>query len=93
MKLNLNFDYKKILPLLRQFQPYLVGAILIGVFAYTALVVNQALNVKPAETPSATIPKVTISFDKATIKTIKNLNVVSGSVPTSSLGHADPFGN
>jgi hypothetical protein len=93
MKLKLNFDYKKYLPLLQKLQPIVVGVVLIGVFAYTALIVNQALNVKPAETASPTIPKVKISFDKKTIESVKSLNVVPGQVPASSLGKTDPFGN
>lgn len=93
MNLKVNFNPKTLIPVLRQAQPYVVGALLIGVFAYTALVVNQALNVTPAAEPSASIPKVSITFDKPTIESVKSLNVVSGQVPASSLGKADPFGN
>jgi hypothetical protein len=93
MNLKFNLDPKTILPMLRKAQPYIVGILLIGVFAYTAYVVNQALNVAPAAAPSATIPKVSISFDKKTIDSVKSLNVVSGQVPASNLGKTDPFGN
>ncbi len=93
MNLKFNFNTKAILPLLQQVQPYIVGALLIGVFAYTAFIVNQALNVKPATTPSATIPKVTLTFDKKTIESLKSLNVVPSQVPATSVGKTDPFGN
>ncbi len=91
MKLDLNFNYKQILVYLRLAEPYLVGAALIGVFGYTAFFVNAALNVKPAAT--ATIaPGVKISFDKTTVESVKNINVVSGQVPMVNIGKSDPFG-
>jgi hypothetical protein len=92
MNLKLDLDYKKLLPMLRQAQPYVFGVLLVGVFAYTALTVNAALNIKadgsvaPAITPAA---KVT--FDKPTIDAVKKLDVVQGTVDPGSLGTSNPF--
>lgn len=91
MKLDLNFNYKQLLTYLRLAEPYLVGFALIAIFAYTAYFVNAALNVKPAAT-ATTATTVKISFDKATVQAVKNINVVSGQVPTADLGKTDPFG-
>lgn len=92
MKIDLKFDFKHWLPLLRKFQPYIFGLLLIGVFGYTALVVNAALNVKQdANAPLAPDPAAKVTFDKATIDAVKKLNVVPGSVPTGELGKSDPF--
>lgn len=91
--LKLNFDYKKILSALQRLQPYIFGVALIAVFAYTAYVVNGALNVKPAEVTGAAAanPAAGIKFDKATIDAVKKLDVVPGTVPTGDLGKGDPF--
>ena len=94
MNLKLGLDLKKILPALQKAQPYVFGLALIGVFGYTALVVNGALNVKPAETapaPAAGTVSSKITFDKATIEAVKKLNVVQGDVPVGDLGKDDPF--
>jgi hypothetical protein len=91
MNLKLDFDIKKILPQLIKAQPYLVGMVLIAVFGYTAWVVNEALNVKPGEPATVkTAPKIT--FDRKTIDTVKNLNVVSGQINPGDIGKDDPFG-
>lgn len=88
MKFKLKISPKTILPALQLAKPYLIGAFLIGVFSYTAYIVNDALNVQPA--PAAKVaPRVT--FDKATITVIKNLNVVSGQVPSGDIGKDNPF--
>jgi hypothetical protein len=90
--MKLDLDYKKWLPLLRQAQPYVFGLLLVGVFGYTAYVVNMALNVKPDTTPSATVNAAAkISFDKTTIQALKDLEVVQGTVDTGALGKSDPF--
>jgi hypothetical protein len=94
MNLKMDLDLKKILPVLRQAEPYIFGGVLIAVFAYTAWIVNGALNVKPvaAPTSSSTIQaKPKIVFDKKTIEAVKNLSVVTGDVPTGDLGKDDPF--
>lgn len=90
--MKLDLDYKKWLPILRQLQPYVFGLLLVAVFAYTALIVNTALNVKADPTlPVAVDPTAKISFDKPTIEAVKKLDVVQGSVPTGDLGKSDPF--
>jgi hypothetical protein len=92
MNLNLDFDIKKLLPMLRRLQPYIFGGALIAVFAYTALVVNAALNVEPDATAvTAADPTAKINFDKTTIETVKTLQVVQGEVPAGDLGKTDPF--
>ncbi len=90
--MKLDLDYKKWLPILRQLQPYVFGVILVAVFAYTALIVNTALNPKPdATAPVAVDPAAKIRFDKPTIDAVKKLDVVQGTVPTGDLGKSDPF--
>ena len=85
-------DFKKLLPKLQKLQPYVFGVLLIGVFAYTAWVVNAALNVQPDATiASAPDPTAKIKFTKTTIDAVKKLDVVQGSVPTGDLGKSDPF--
>lgn len=93
MNLNLSLDPKVILPILRKIQPYVFGALLVGVFAYTAYVVNASLNVQADEaTQAATSDTATkITFDKNTIEALKNLSGVSGEVPVTNLGSSDPF--
>jgi len=91
MNLNFKFDPALILKYLRPAIPYITGVVLVGLFGYTGWVINQAFNVQPAEATATVAPK--ISFDKTTIETIKNLQVVPGQVPTGSLGSNDPFGN
>jgi len=81
MNMNLNLslkpeDLKKLLPVLRRAQPYIAGAVLIGVFAYTAWIVNAALNVTPSA--SSTLAEPTLSFDKATIYSLKHVQTVQG---------------
>ena len=92
MKMNfkLDLDYKKWVPALRKAQPYVFGLVLVGVFAYTAYIVNAALNVQPAVAPTAA-PVNKISFDKKTIDAVKKLDVVQGTVPIGDLGRSDPF--
>ena len=92
MKMKLDFDLKKWLPLLRGIQAYVFGAALIGVFAYTAFVVNAAINVIPPNGAlTAADPAAKINFDKKTIESVKKLEVVQGTVPTGDLGKSDPF--
>jgi hypothetical protein len=64
----------------------------VGVFGYTAMQINAALNVKADTTTAATAdPAAKIKFDKNTIDKVKNLNVVPATVPTGDLGKSDPF--
>ncbi len=92
MNFKLDMDYKKWLPVLRTLQPFVYGAILVALFAYTALVVNASLNVQPAATaPTSADPAAKIRFDRPTIEAVKKLDVVQGSVPTGDLGKSDPF--
>ena len=73
-------------------QPYVVGLLLIGVFGYTAYVVNASLNVQPDKSKATGVKAApTITFDKTTIKTLEQLEVVTGDVPTGSLGSSNPF--
>lgn len=88
MKFKLKLDPKTIIPILLKVKPYLIGAFLIGVFGYTAYVVNHALNVQPAAAVKAA-PSVT--FDKPTITLLRSLDVVSGQVPVGNVGKDNPF--
>lgn len=92
LNLKLNFDLKTLLPLLRKFQPYAFGLLLVGTFAYTAYAVNKALNTQPAAAAGATTSDATkITFDKTAVAALKKLSGVNGDVPTGSLGSTDPF--
>jgi hypothetical protein len=73
---------------LARYEHLAVGVLLIGLFGYTAFVVQQAMNV--AADP--VIPSVTISFDAKTLESLKSLTVVQGQTPLGNLGKADPFG-
>jgi hypothetical protein len=92
MKMKLDLDIKKWLPVLRKAQPYVFGIVLIGVFGYTAYIVNASLNVQ-ASTTVVTVPAPAsaVTFDKSAITTVKNLQVVQGTVVTGELGKSDPF--
>jgi hypothetical protein len=95
MNLNLSFkpqELKKILPVLRALQAPVIGLVLIGVFGYTAYVVNGALNVQPDKSKASGVKEVPkITFDKSTIQTLEKLEAVSGDVPTGNLGQSSPF--
>ena len=92
MNFKLDLDLKKWLPIAQKLQPYVFGILLVGLFGYTAYVVNAALNVKPIVSTVPTVnPASKVSFDKATIDSVKKLEVVQGTVPTGSLGTNDPF--
>jgi hypothetical protein len=93
MNLSLNIDIKTLLAIARKSQVYVFGLALVAVFAYTSLVVDQALNVKaiPSAADSTLTPVPKISFDKTTIKSLTQLSSVSGDVPTGNLGSDDPF--
>jgi fumarate hydratase class II len=102
MNLKLDLDYKKYLPMLQKAEPYVFGIAMIAVFAYTAYVVNQALNVQPAAVAApasgaaggaaaGTGATAKITFDKKTIEAVKKLDVVEGNVPVGELGKDDPF--
>jgi hypothetical protein len=96
--MNMNFklsfkpdDLKKVLPVLRMLQPYVVGLALIGVFGYTAYSVNAAMNVQPAKPAPSDKSAAAITFDKKTIQNLEQLQAVSGDVPNITLGQSNPF--
>jgi hypothetical protein len=98
MNLNLSFkpdDLKKILPYLWKIEPYVFGLVLIGVFGYTAYVVNAALNVGPATQSALPTSAAKITFttkaDQETIASLKSLQNVQGTVSTGNLGTSNPF--
>ncbi len=65
MNTNLSFEPAALLVQLRRFAPQLIGLALIGVFAYTGWVVNEAINVKPADVGKA---MTTVDLNKDAIK-------------------------
>jgi hypothetical protein len=91
MKMNLNFSPATLLTALRRYGRPLAGLLVAAVFGYTGWVINQAFNVKPAESTAAATVKVV--FDKKAIDTVKGLTVVNGQVAPGDLGKSDPFGN
>jgi hypothetical protein len=90
MKLKLDLKPATILPLLKRGQGYLIGGALIGVFAYTAYVVNAAVNVQAAP---AAVPAAGVTFDQATLNSLKSLTTVPVTIAPPALGKSDPFGN
>ncbi len=92
MNFKLNLDLATATKLLKRFGPSLAGLAVVGIFGYTGWVINEAFNVKPAETiATEAAPKV--GFDKTTINSLKNVRVVPGQVVPTNLGKSDPFGN
>jgi hypothetical protein len=92
LKLELNAaTLKALLPMLRRAQPLIYGALLIAVFGYTAMAVNQALNVQAAAGQAGVSPLPKITFDQKTIAAVKALNAVGGEVPVGNLGANNPF--
>ncbi|HEY2003786.1 MAG TPA: hypothetical protein VGH44_01570 [Candidatus Saccharimonadia bacterium] len=91
MKLELNAETLRALwPGLKKAQPYIYGVLLVGVFGYTAYVLNQAINVQPANTQTVikSLPKVT--FYQDAIDSLSKRTVVNGDVPLN-LGNGNPF--
>jgi hypothetical protein len=89
MNLKLPTNFKPYLKRLSRLRTPVVGVLLIGIFAYTAFIVNGATNVKSDGVTPSTTPKV--SFDKATLKTVSNRTNVSGYTTLGTLGKSDPF--
>jgi len=88
LKLNFKFNRQATLDVLKRSEETLVGLALIGVFGYTALVVERATNVQP----NPVAPSAVMVFDQPTIDSLKHLTVVNGDTPLGSLGKSDPFG-
>jgi hypothetical protein len=89
LKLDLNMQtLRAVLPVLRKAQAAIYGLLLIGVFGYSAYIINAAINVVPASTQATitALPKVT--FDKATIDALRNRNKVDSSVPIDPGDHS-----
>jgi hypothetical protein len=87
---NIHFDSGATLRVLHRLQPIIIGTMLIGVFGYTAYTVNAALNVVPTAVPN--VP-VGVSFNKATLDSLKTLTNVPSTIAPSALVKSDPFGN
>lgn len=88
LKLNVKFSSQTILALLKRSEATLVGLILIGIFGYTAIVIERATNVQADQVA----PSAVMVFDQPTIDSLKNLTVVNSDTPLGSLGKTDPFG-
>jgi hypothetical protein len=89
LKLDLNMQtLKSALVVARKAQAAIYGLLLIGVFGYSAYIINAAVNVAPASTQTTitALPKVT--FDKATMDTIRNRDKVDSSVPIDPGDHS-----
>ncbi|MEO7617882.1 MAG: hypothetical protein ABIS59_03495 [Candidatus Saccharibacteria bacterium] len=89
MNLQLPTNFKPYLKRLSLLRTPIVGALLIGIFGYTAFVVNLATNVKSDGISATTTPKV--GFDKATLKAVSKRTNVSGETALGTLGKSDPF--
>lgn len=91
MNLKLNLNLKQLFPRLSRALPLVVGLALIGVFGYTAWVINGALNLSPGLATSKPQPKIT--FDKKTIQYVQSLKSVPGQTGVTVVGKTNPFGN
>lgn len=95
MKMNLKLNWKlnprQILAKLSQGLPLIFGVALIGVFGYTAWLINGALNLKPSET--TTSAPTAIKFDQPTIQYVQGLKAVPGQTGVTAVGKPNPFGN
>lgn len=95
MNLNMNLSLKdvklnpkQLVALLRRAQTLVVGIVLIALFAYTALVVQRAINVKASD---VTPVPVTV-YNQTTIDQLKSATAVDSSTPASGIGESSPFG-
>jgi uncharacterized membrane protein len=89
LKVEINMkSIKEGLAVLRKAQATIYGLILVGVFGYSAFIINAAINVAPAATQSTikALPKVT--FDKATMDSLRNRDKVDASVPLDPGDHS-----
>ena len=89
MNLTLPHNFGNYFKILSRSKTALIGIVLIGVFGYTAYLVNGATNVKSDSTTTAAGPKIT--FDKATLKSLANRTNVPDQTPLGTLGKPDPF--
>jgi hypothetical protein len=89
LKLALPTSLKPVLKSLSKARTAMVGLILIGIFGYTAYVVNTASNVKSDATSGAKTTKIV--FDKATLKALSTRDQVSDQTVLGTLGKPDPF--
>ncbi len=89
MNLKLPHNFRNYLKLLSRAKTALIGVLLIGIFGYTAYIVNAATNIKSDSGTSAADTKIT--FDKATLKALANRNNVPDQTPLGALGKSDPF--
>jgi len=87
LNLNFKFNPQSTLALLKRSEVTLVGIVLIGLFGYTAIVVERATNVEP----DAVSPSGVMVFDQPTIDSLKTLTIVNGETPLGNLGKTDPF--
>lgn len=89
MKLALPTSIQPYIHSLAKARTALVGLILIGVFGYTAYVVNLASNVRSDATSGT--KSTTIIFDKATLKSLSSRDQVPDQTALGALGKPDPF--
>lgn len=89
MNIKLPTNFKSYLKTLSRLRTALVGVLLIGIFGYTAYIVNAATNVKSDGTTPATSSRIV--FDKAILKTVSARTNVSGETNLGTLGKPDPF--
>ena len=87
LNLNFKFNSQATLALLKRSEATLVGIVLIGLFSYTAIVVERATNVEP----DAVSPSGVMVFDQPTIDSLTTLTIVNGDPPSGRLGKTDPF--
>ncbi len=89
MNLKLPHNFRNYFKVLSSLKTALIGIALIGVFGYTAYLVNGATNVKSDSPGAVAGPKIT--FDKATLKSLANRNNVPDQTPLGTLGKPDPM--
>lgn len=89
LKLSLPTNIKPYLKLLAKSRTALVGLVLVGLFGFTAYIVNTATNVKSDGVSDEKAAR--IIFDKSAIQAVKTRSQVPDQTVLGTLGKSDPF--
>jgi hypothetical protein len=91
MKLKLKLP-KLSLDVVRRGLPYVVSAVIIALFIYTALLVKSATTVTAAAAPDTPAHAVK-PIDRKALSLVNNLLAVPVQPDLTNLGKSNPFGN
>ncbi len=88
-KFKLPTNIAPLLKKLSQLRTAIVGVLLVGIFGYTAFIVNGVINAKIDKTTTASTTKIT--FDKSALKALTSRSDVPDQTALGTLGKPDPF--